>query len=100
MQDRSPPNRQSSLATHGRTIHWGHSRHFERARGVSVCPLLLRSLPIYLTPAFAAKGQNQTGECSLPTCTASITVMSYRPSQSIRVPALNAAAPRRKSALP
>ena len=22
MQDRSPPNRQSSLATHGRTIQW------------------------------------------------------------------------------
>src|ERR1700722_713822 len=44
--------------------------------------------------------QNQTCECSLPTCAAPITMMSYRPSQSIRVPALNAAAPRRKSALP
>jgi hypothetical protein len=30
----------------------------------------------------------------------SITLMSYRPSQSIRVPALNAAAARRKSVLP
>jgi hypothetical protein len=30
----------------------------------------------------------------------SITVMSYRPCQSIRVPALNAAAARRKSVLP
>jgi hypothetical protein len=35
----------------------GHSHHFERARGVSVCPLLLRSLPIFLTPAFAATGK-------------------------------------------
>jgi hypothetical protein len=25
----------------------GHSHHFERARGVSVCPLLLRSLPFF-----------------------------------------------------
>ena len=34
----------------------GHSRHFERARGVSVCPLLRQSPPILLTPTFAAKG--------------------------------------------
>src|SRR5450759_4269831 len=26
MQDRSPPARQNPLATHGRTIHLGHSR--------------------------------------------------------------------------
>src|SRR5271169_4340836 len=29
MQDRSPPARQNPLATHGRTIHSGHSRHFD-----------------------------------------------------------------------
>src|SRR5579863_7177232 len=27
MQDRSPPTRRSSLATHGRTIHQGQSEH-------------------------------------------------------------------------
>jgi hypothetical protein len=29
MQDRSPPARRNLLATHGRTIHEGHSRHFD-----------------------------------------------------------------------
>ena len=37
----------------------GQSHHFERARSVSVCPLLLRSLPIYLTAVFVAKGQQR-----------------------------------------
>jgi hypothetical protein len=29
MQDRSPPARQNPLATHGRSIHLGQSRHFD-----------------------------------------------------------------------
>jgi hypothetical protein len=33
MQDRSPPTRPSSLATHGRTIHWVKKRHERTVTG-------------------------------------------------------------------
>jgi hypothetical protein len=32
MQDRLPPDRRKPLATRGRTIHLGQSRHFDRAQ--------------------------------------------------------------------
>ena len=40
MQDRSPPIRRNLLATHGRTIHRGHSRRFAHIR---TCPIRVRS---------------------------------------------------------
>src|SRR5271155_3626744 len=38
MQDRSPPTRRSSLATHGRTIHSGHFRTLQTVRVKSALP--------------------------------------------------------------
>src|SRR4030081_3652361 len=39
MQDRSPPARRNLLATHGRTIHWGHFRKFGLVTEMSGLPL-------------------------------------------------------------
>ena len=75
----------------------GQTRRFELSWHVGFTP---DSGRIAARRRTDASGQKPDMRCNLPTCAASITVMSYRPSQSIRVPALNAAAPRRKSALP
>jgi hypothetical protein len=38
MQDRLPPALRNLLATHGRTIHSGHSRRFDRTTATSGLP--------------------------------------------------------------
>jgi hypothetical protein len=38
MQDRLPLDRRKPLATRGRTIHWGQSRHFDRGPAPSGLP--------------------------------------------------------------
>ena len=39
MQDRSPPTRRNSLATHGRTIHLGHLRRGDGDSMSAIAPI-------------------------------------------------------------
>jgi hypothetical protein len=106
MQDRSPPARQSLLATHGRTIHSGHSR-LGRAGSASSHVRSARKRSIIVSGPHVAKGQSvQTAQgglficargfslsCSLPMMAASfhplidrVYARIYRPRQPSLLP--------------
>ena len=55
MQDRSPPARRNLLATHGRTIHAGQSRHFDRASLTSGLPRIVLQNSKMARSIFSAK---------------------------------------------
>ena len=61
MQDRSPLTRQNLLATHGRTIHSGHSRRSDGSKTSPKCPLCINTDRKFWALGFVAMCQSDIG---------------------------------------